>query len=184
MATSSSTFTRGTRTWSSPAASPGTASSSPRWSGRFSRTWRCSGGRSTTSHCLPSTASPVDDASRILPTLFIGRAPATAADVAGLKRRGISAVLSLQTDDDLAALGLPWSRLEEWYRAAAIAAYRLPAAGHPVYLHCTAGVNRSPSVALGYLRNVKKGPLRRALRRITRSRPQAAPYPDVLGVLR
>jgi len=59
----------------------------------------------------------VDDASRILPTLFIGRAPATAADVAGLKRRGISAVLSLQTDEDLAALGLSWNRLEEWYRA-------------------------------------------------------------------
>ena len=150
----------------------------------------------------------MDDVSRILPTLFIGRAPATAADVAGLKRRGISAVLSLQTDDDLAALGLSWSRLEEWYRAAAIAAHRLPiedwsaqaviarldeavqaldrllAAGHTVYLHCTAGVNRSPSVALGYLRQVKKEPLRRALRRITRSRPQAAPYPDVLGVLR
>jgi len=31
---------------------------------------------------------------------------------------------------------------------------------------------------------VKKEPLGRALRRITRSRPQAAPYPDVLGVLR
>src|SRR3972149_4438845 len=126
MATSSSTFTRGTRTWSSPAASPGTASSSPRWSGRFSRIWRCSGGRSTTSHCLPSTASPVDDVSRILPTLFIGRAPATAADVAGLKRQGISAVLSLQPEEDLAVLGLSWSRLEEWYRAAAIAAHRLP----------------------------------------------------------
>ena len=150
----------------------------------------------------------MDDVSRILPTLFIGRAPATAADVAGLKRRGISAVLSLQTDEDLAALGLSWNRLEEWYRAAAIAAHRLPiddwsaqamiarldqavqaldrllAAGHTVYLHCTAGVNRSPSVALGYLRQVKKEPLGRALRRITRSRPQAAPYPDVLGVLR
>src|SRR3972149_3025445 len=168
MAPSSSTFPRSPRTWSSPAASPGTASSSPRWSGRFSRTWRCSGGRSTTSHCLPSPASPVDDASRILPTLFIGRAPATAADVAGLKRRGISAVLRLQADEDLAALGLSWNRLEEWYRAAAIAAHRLPiddwsaqamiarldqavqaldrllAPGPPGYLPRTAGANPPP----------------------------------------
>ena len=123
----------------------------------------------------------MDDASRILPTLFIGRAPATPADVAGLKRRGISAVLSLLTDDDLAALGLSWIRLQEWYRAAGIEAHRLPiedwsaqaliarldeavqaldrllAVGHTVYLHCTAGVNRSPSVALGYLRKVEEG---------------------------
>ncbi len=140
----------------------------------------------------------MNDACRILPTLFIGRAPATAADVAGLKRRGISAVLSLQTDDDLAALGLSWTRLQEWYRAedrsaqaliarldeAVQALDRLLAVGQVVYLHCTAGVNRSPSVALGYLRKVKKEPLGKALRRITRSRPQADPYPDVLGVLR
>ncbi len=129
-------------------------------------------------------------------------------DVAGFKRRGISAALCLQTDDDLASLGLSWVRLQEWFRAAAIEAHRVPiedwspqaviarldeavgvldrllAAGETVCLFCTAGVNRSPSVALAYLRKVKKEPLGRALRRITRGRPQADPYPEVLRVLR
>ena len=150
----------------------------------------------------------MDDAARILPSLFIGRAPLTPADVAALGRRGVTAVLSLQTDADLDASGLTWAQCEEWYSGAGIAARRVPIedwsaqavvarmdaavgelhllveAGHTVYLHCTAGVNRSPSVALGYLRRIRKESLGKALRRITRSRPQANPYPEVLGVLR
>lgn len=153
-------------------------------------------------------ASTMDDASLILPGLLVGRAPQTPDDVAGLKSRGVSAVLCLQTDDDLAALGLTWSRLREWYDAAGIEAHRLPIEdwspqaviarmdeavqavrrllerGHVLYLHCTAGANRSPSVALAYLCKVQGEPLERALSRVLRSRPQAAPYPEVLEALR
>lgn len=145
---------------------------------------------------------------RVLPTLYIGAAPATRDDAALLARRGVSAVLSLQTDGDLRNLGLTWEVVLGWYRREGLAAERVPIedwspeaviahlsqavealerlldAGHTVYLHCTAGVNRSPSVALAYLRRIRREPLGRALARITRSRPQAQPYPEVLALLR
>ncbi|MDQ7850063.1 MAG: dual specificity protein phosphatase family protein [Armatimonadota bacterium] len=150
----------------------------------------------------------MDDASFILPHLLVGRAPLTPDDVASLKRRGVTAVLCLQTDEDLAALGLAWARLKEWYDAAGVEAHHLPIEdwspqaviarmdeavqavrrllrrGHVLYLHCTAGANRSPSIALAYLCKVQGEPMERALSRIIRCRPQAAPYPEVLEALR
>jgi hypothetical protein len=150
----------------------------------------------------------VDDAARILPNLLLGRAPLTPADVLGLKRRGVTAVLSLQTDADCAAWGLSWPLLVSWYRTAGLEVRRVPIedwsaqavldhldeavaelgalldAGHTVYLHCTAGVNRSPSVALGYLRRIRGEPLKKALRHLRRRRPQVDPYPEVLDALR
>lgn len=150
----------------------------------------------------------MDDAARVLPTLFIGRAPSDPEDIASLKRRGITAVLSLQTDEDLVAMGLSWAQVEQWCETDGLETHRVPIedwspqamiarmdeavaalhrfleTGHTVFLHCTAGVNRSPSVALGYLRKIRKEPLGKALRRITRSRPQASPYPEVLAALR
>ncbi len=148
------------------------------------------------------------DPTQILPTLLLGRAPATEAEVQILHRRGITAVLSLQTDGDLAAMGVPGHTIQEWYRRAGIEGRRVPiedwsaqavithledavkaltdllAAGHTVYLHCTAGVNRSPSVALGYLCRVRGESLGKALARLRRARPEAQPYPEVLDLLR
>ncbi|MGB9606681.1 MAG: dual specificity protein phosphatase family protein, partial [Bryobacteraceae bacterium] len=71
--------------------------------------------------------------------------------------------------------GSSWDQIQQWCEAAGLHAAREPvrdfdpenlaerlpdcaraldalvAAGHKVYLHCTAGVNRSPSVAIAWL---------------------------------
>ncbi len=149
------------------------------------------------------------DASPILPSLSIGGAPTGAADVEALKREtGVTVLLSLQTDADLEGRGLSWERQVRWCEAQGIAAHRLPIEdwspqaviehldeavhllrrlleeGQVVFMHCTAGVNRSPSVALGYLVKVKRQPLADALALLRRARPTAQPYPEVLEVLR
>lgn len=55
------------------------------------------------------------------------------------------------------------------------ALHDLLAAGHRVYVHCTAGLNRSPLVVLGYLTFVDQDPLEAALAIIREARPQAEP---------
>ncbi|HEV8338998.1 MAG TPA: dual specificity protein phosphatase family protein [bacterium] len=149
------------------------------------------------------------DASRILPSLYIGSAPASEADLKELRREvALTALLSLQTDADLAVRNLSWEREAGWCRALGIEAHRLPIEdwsaqdviahldegvealrrlledGQVVYLHCTAGVNRSPSIALGYLVRVGGQPIEDALVQLQQARPGARPYPDVLEVLR
>lgn len=114
--------------------------------------------------------------SEILPELLVGACPASAEEVQQLKQlSGVTAALSLQTDADLHWLGLDWPELQGWYSAVGIQARRVPvrdgdtqdlrarlpacaraldallAQGHKVYLHCTAGVGRSPTVAIAWL---------------------------------
>ena len=149
------------------------------------------------------------DASRILPSLYIGNAPSGAADVEALRHdTDVTALLSLQTDADLEGRGLSWDLEAGWCEAQGIAAQRLPIEdwsaqaviehldeavkllarlleeGQVVYLHCTAGVNRSPSIALGYLVQVQRRPLAEGLDMVRRARPTAQPYPEVLEALR
>jgi hypothetical protein len=47
---------------------------------------------------------------------------------------------------------------------------RLLAGGEILYLHCTAGVNRSPTVAVGYLHWCLQWPLKRALKHVQECR--------------
>ncbi|MGH2360857.1 MAG: protein-tyrosine phosphatase family protein [bacterium] len=61
---------------------------------------------------------------------------------------------------------------------------RLIQNGHTVFLHCTAGMNRSPTVALMYLNMIEGMPVEEALATVQLSRPQAKPYEDVVVVLR
>ena len=115
------------------------------------------------------------DYAQILSGLFIGSHPQTIDDVEQLRREaGMTAVLNLQTDEDMRSVQLAWRPLEAHYRASGIDLLRLPVkeeqielreklpecvrslaglitAGRTVYLHCTAGVGRSPTVAIGYL---------------------------------
>ena len=112
----------------------------------------------------------------LLGQLFLGSRPETTADIDRLRlTSGITAVLNLQTDDDMRAVNLVWEPLEAHYRNSGIELCRVPvrdfdpvdlreklpkcvravdhllAASHSVYLHCTLGAARSPTVAIAYL---------------------------------
>jgi hypothetical protein len=52
------------------------------------------------------------DVSKILPNLFVGTFPKSPEDIDRLRREGITAVLNVRTDDDMARWGVNWRRLE------------------------------------------------------------------------
>ena len=105
----------------------------------------------------------------------MGPYPRDPAQVLSLQRSGISAVLNVQSDIDFRDRAIHWESFWKFYVARGIHVVRypirdfdsadlcekLPAAvdaldqlmtgGHSVYLHCTAGVNRSPTVAIAWL---------------------------------
>jgi protein-tyrosine phosphatase len=111
----------------------------------------------------------------ITPTLFVGSNPRSQIDVSRLRAAGITAVLNLQTDADLDALSVDSAALSSHYSGHDIVVARLPIrdfdpddveqrlgnavivldrlldSGHRVYVHCTAGINRSPTVVIAYL---------------------------------
>ena len=122
----------------------------------------------------------------IRPGLLVGEYP-TPEDAAWLRdEHGVTVVVSLQDDADLASKGLRLAALERAYREHGVAFHRFPVpdgddrnlaarlgeivallgeaidAGGRVYLHCNAGFNRAPPRA--------GGPRTRA---DTRSRPSA-----------
>jgi protein-tyrosine phosphatase len=115
------------------------------------------------------------DYSQVLSKLFIGSHPQAVDDIERLRQESaVTAVLNLQTDEDMRTVNLNWGTLEAHYRVSGIDLWRIPvkeeqselrqklpqcvrtldrllAAGHTVYLHSTAGIGRSPTVAIGYL---------------------------------
>jgi protein tyrosine phosphatase (PTP) superfamily phosphohydrolase (DUF442 family) len=123
----------------------------------------------------PGRPTPRPDLSEILPALLVGEFP-TADDVAWLHtEHHVTAVVNLQDHTDLAGKGLQLADLELAYRQAGIAFHHFPVpdgnnevlqarvpdavatldrcirAGRRVYLHCNAGMNRAPTVAIAYL---------------------------------
>ena len=89
---------------------------------------------------------------------------------------GVSGVVTVQTDVDLLSLGVTWNEMASLLRRGGVteavrvpitdfdeqtlaallppaidAVHGLRAAGRGTYVHCTAGLNRSPTVAIGYL---------------------------------
>lgn len=112
------------------------------------------------------------------------------------------AVLNLQTDEDMAAVSLNWQPLEAHYETSAVNLFRVPmkeeqvelreklfqcvttlerllAADHRVYLHCTAGIGGSPTVAIGYLHRCLGWELDAAVRHVKQVR-QSSPHLEAL----
>ena len=116
------------------------------------------------------------DYNRVLPELFLGSYPKGSSDLDLLRQRsGITAVLNLQTDEDMRSLNLEWGSLQAHYRASGIELRHVPIRdfdptdlreklpecvrvldqllkeGRLVYVHCTAGAGRSPTVVIAHL---------------------------------
>ncbi len=122
---------------------------------------------------------------RILPNLFIGPDPRVEEEFEQLRSLKIRAILSVQTDDDVQQGGVArakeaaeragfifcsipvtdFDRLELRRKLPTCVAklHELLNAGHTVYIHCTAGVNRSPTVAAAYLHWRLGWPLEKAV---------------------
>ncbi len=115
------------------------------------------------------------DYSGILPRLWIGSYLRSAEEVDRLVREvRITAILSLLTDRDIERLGIDWQLLQTHCLRRAVRLFRLPVkdgdsedlreklpdcvrlldellvSGDTVYLHCAAGIERSPAVAVAY----------------------------------
>ena len=143
------------------------------------------------------------DLSMILQNLIVGEYPRE-QDVGWLKDRfSVSAVLSLQDAHDLASKRLSLAGLAREYRRhgiefrrAAVAdcdtgdlAQVLPRAldelaallrvGHTVYLHCNAGYNRAPTVAIAYVR-AQLGMSLGEASDFVKARRDCVPYMEVL----
>ena len=116
------------------------------------------------------------DIDEVATDLWVGPYPSDPFFIATLAEEvGIRGLVSVQTDDDLAILRLNWSALEAFITNRGLALARVPirdfdnralgrglpeaiaavhffrSTGRRTYLHCTAGLNRSPSVAVAYL---------------------------------
>ena len=140
---------------------------------------------------------------QILPNLFIGSHPRTIEDIERLRREaGITAVLNIHTDNDMRAVDLDFPPLESHYKASTVVLRRSPMIeeqielraklcaaiealdelldeGHIVYLHCTAGIGRAPTVAIGYLHNCLGWELDDAVAHV-KLRRQCAPHLEAL----
>ncbi len=144
------------------------------------------------------------DYSEILPNLFVGTCPYGREDIRELKERlGVTAVLNLQSDEDLRERNIHWPAMERFYRKSGIESQRVPlrdfdydhqqehlpeavraleqllSANYKVYLHCNAGVGRSPLVAMAYLHWCRKMTAEEAIRYVRERRP-CSPYEDLL----
>lgn len=132
------------------------------------------------------------DCDRIAQNLLVGSCLLDTNEVEELRSLGVTAILSLQTEQDTGERGI------EWEEKAALAAKltfrsvpvrdfdaadlrrklpecvagldRMLRGGHTVYLHCTAGTGRSPTVAAAYLHWCLAWPLERALAHVREAR--------------
>jgi protein-tyrosine phosphatase len=125
-------------------------------------------------------------------------------DMPALKQMGITGIVSLQCDDDLSHLKVSLKKLLKACSSAEINFRRIPTPDfdqqsllanlpaavaelekvlHPrwakVYIHCTAGINRAPTLAAAYLIKAKAMSAQEAFDFIT-ARRYCEPYLDIL----
>jgi len=133
--------------------------------------------------------------------LVVGACPMTAEDIDRIRAgAGASALLSVQTDLCRAHFGIDYAAHVRHGRAIGLAMANAPmrdfdppdqrrrlpdavrclgallAEGRRVYVHCTAGINRSPLTVLAYLTFVEGLGTDDAMARILAARPEAQPY--------
>jgi hypothetical protein len=143
------------------------------------------------------------DVSLIVPGLLVGEYP-TPEDAEWLRAaHGVTAIISLQDDADIASKGLRVRELEQAYRRHGLGFHRLPVTdcdmemlairldaivtlldellggGGCVYLHCNAGMNRAPTAAIAYLHR-HHGLSLNAARDLVKARRHCVPYMSVL----
>ena len=143
------------------------------------------------------------DLTLILPQLLIGAYPRP-RDAAWLRTaHHVTAVLSLQDDSDLVSKGLRLHELERAYARQALAFQRVPVPDgdthtfaarldeivahltrfvrhdHRVYVHCNAGMNRAPTVAIAYL-HAAHGWTLPVARDFVKERRHCVPYMQLL----
>ncbi len=135
------------------------------------------------------------DLSQVVPRLFVGSCPTSTDDIDHLKAEyGITAILSLQTDNDLDYWDMDWKRLECHCHEVGIMVRRVPVRDFDgldlrkklsqcvqeldallkesgrVYIHCTVGAGRSPSVVIAYLHWKQGWNLDEAIEHVARCR--------------
>lgn len=135
----------------------------------------------------------------IRPNLLIGEYP-TPEDAAWLHDElGVTAVVSLQDEADLASKGVRLSALERAYRTQGVKFHRIPVRdgddqglvarlgdivnllgqlvddGERVYVHCNAGLNRAPTAAIAYL-HAREGLTLEAARDLVKGCRPCVPY--------
>ncbi len=141
---------------------------------------------------------------QVLPNIFLGSCPTSSSDIERLKSdSGITAVLNVQTAEDMAYWETEWADLEAAYQEASIECRRVPVVdfqpddlcrrlpdcvkaldellrgGHTVYVHCSAGMNRSPTTVVAYLHWTQGMSLDEALTFVMQRR-YCAPYRDAI----
>jgi atypical dual specificity phosphatase len=135
--------------------------------------------------------------------LVIGSCPRSPPDLDRIRAESsVSAILSVQHDECLEKLEIDYPRLvrhgqmlglsmqrspmrdfdveDQRHRlpGAVSALHRLLSQGDCVYLHCTAGINRSSLTALAYLTWIEGQFLDEALTLLRQARPEVYPYLD------
>ena len=135
----------------------------------------------------------LDRFSWILPQhLAVGPFPKTSVAIAFLRRMGVTAVLCLTEENERSISSelfhnFVWERVpipdgftggiptEEQFALALQILHRWHQKGHSVYVHCLAGVGRSPSVCVAYLVQSQGISLEEALRFVKERHADAAP---------
>lgn len=135
--------------------------------------------------------------------LAVGSHPHAPEHVVALATHGVKAVVCLQSDDDLRSRGVQWTYMWQFYLRSGIAVTRVPVIdfdradlarhldaaveavvthhreGRKVFVHCNAGVNRSPSVVIGFLMRSRGYSLETATAWVA-DRHMCMPYGDVM----
>lgn len=146
----------------------------------------------------------IDHFTRLDDDLAVGRCP-TADERPWLAQQGITGLLTLQSDTDLHHRDIDWVRWTAEYStmgieavrvavkdfdradllnnldAAVASLHRLVEKGRRVYVHCNAGINRSPSTIIAYMVAHRGLDLEAATRDVMSMHRPCYPYPDVMA---